>query len=143
MLLLQRDLSSLGFCSVSPDIFFVFRYSCLPLVLPIDFCNSQLIFVLYISYLKRRKDQTGLNILIKMNSLKKSEVVRLLNFEEGPGILLLNVEGGPEVPLLDFSGVAGHTFKLSGGPGTQVSGSRGLGSWGPGPTFIPYRMGGQ
>ena len=35
-----------------------------------------------------------LNILIKMNSFKKSEVVLLLNFEEGPGILLLNFEEG-------------------------------------------------
>ena len=42
-----------------------------------------------------------------MNSFKKSEVAQLLNFEEGPGIL-----------LLDFSGIAGHTFKIWRGPGT-------------------------
>ena len=67
-----------------------------------------------------------------MNSFKKREVAQLLNFEEGPGIL-----------LLDFSGIAGHTFKIWRGPGTQVPGSRGLGSQGPGPTFIPCRMGEQ
>ena len=44
-----------------------------------------------------------------MNSLKKSEGVPLLTFEEGPGILLLNFEGGPGVPLLNFEG----------GPGSQ------------------------
>ena len=37
-----------------------------------------------------------------MNSFKKSEVVLLLNFEEGPGILLLNFEGGS----------CGPTFRL-------------------------------
>ena len=37
-----------------------------------------------------------------MNSLKKGEGVRLLNFEGGPGVLLLNFEGG----------VPGLTFKL-------------------------------
>ena len=36
MLLLQCGLSSLGFCSVSSDNFFVFRYTYLPLVLTID-----------------------------------------------------------------------------------------------------------
>ena len=53
MLLLQCGLSSLGFCSVSSDNFFVFRYTYLPLVLTIDLCNSQLIFFLYTSYLKK------------------------------------------------------------------------------------------
>ena len=53
MLLLQWALSSLGFCSVSSYNFFVFRYTFLSLVLTIDFCNSQLIFFLYISYLKK------------------------------------------------------------------------------------------
>ena len=42
ILLLQRGLSSLGFCSVSSDNFFVFRYTYLPLT--IEICNSQLIF---------------------------------------------------------------------------------------------------
>ena len=42
---------SLGFCSVSSDNFFVVTYTCLSLVLTIDFCYSQLIF--FISYLKK------------------------------------------------------------------------------------------
>ena len=48
----------------------------------------------------------------KVNSLKKSEGVPLLNFEGGPGILFLNFEVGPGVPLLNFRGVPGPTFKL-------------------------------
>ena len=55
--------------------------------------------------------------------------VPLLNFEGGPGIPLLNFEGGPGVPLLNFEG----------GPRSLVPRSRVLGSWGPGPTFTPYR----
>ena len=47
-----------------------------------------------------------------MNSLKKSEGVPLLNFEEGPGVPLLNFERGPVVQLLNFRGVSGPTFKL-------------------------------
>ena len=47
-----------------------------------------------------------------MNSLKKGEVVPLLNFEGSPRILLLNFEGGPGVPLLNFWGVPCPTFKL-------------------------------
>ena len=43
-------LGSLGFCSVSSDNFFVVTYTCLSLVLTIDFCYSQLIF--FVSYLK-------------------------------------------------------------------------------------------
>ena len=42
-----------------------------------------------------------LNILKKVNSLKKGEGVPLLNFEEGPRIALLNSRGVP-----------GSTFKL-------------------------------
>ena len=53
MLLLQWGSSSLGFCSVSSDNFFVARYTFLPLMLTIDFCYSQLIFFLYISYSKK------------------------------------------------------------------------------------------
>ena len=50
------------------------------------------------------------NILKKMNSLKKGEGVSLLNFEGGPG-----------VPPLNFEEVSwGSTFKLWGGPGSQV-----------------------
>ena len=58
--------------------------------------------------------------------------VQYLNFEGGREVLLLDFEVGPGVPLLKFRGVPGLTFKLSGGPG-----SRGLGSWGIGPTFTP------
>ena len=44
MLLLQWSWGSLGFCSVFSDNFFVVTYTCLSLVLTIDFCYSQLIF---------------------------------------------------------------------------------------------------
>ena len=44
MLLLQWGWGSLGFCSVFSDNFFVVTYTCLSLVLTIDFCYSQLIF---------------------------------------------------------------------------------------------------
>ena len=98
MLLLQWGLSSLGFCSVSSDNFFVFRYAYLSLVLAIDFWNSQLIVFLYISYLK--KSQRG------------GPTFKLWR---GSGVLLLNFEGGPEVPPLSFRGVPGPTFKLWGG----------------------------
>ena len=97
MLLLQWSLSSLGFCSVSSDNFFFFRHTHLPLVLTIDFCNSQLIF--FFVYILFKKDT-------------KIKGVPLLHFEGGPGILYLNFEGGPEVPLLNFRGVPGLTFKL-------------------------------
>ena len=39
----------------------------------------------------------------KMNSLKKGNGVRLLNFEGGPGVPLLNFRGC-RVPLLNFGG---------------------------------------
>ena len=65
-----------------------------------------------------------------MNSLKKGERVPLLNFVGGTGTPLLNFEEGPGAQLLNFRGVPGLTFKLWGG-------SRGPGSWGPGPTFTP------
>ena len=48
MLLLQWGWGSLGFCSVFSDNFFVVTYTCLSLVLTIDFCYSQLIFFLYL-----------------------------------------------------------------------------------------------
>ena len=48
--------------------------------------------------------------------------VPLLNFVGGPGVPLLNFEGGPGVPLLNFE---------------RSPGSRGPGSWDPGPTFRP------
>ena len=53
-----------------------------------------------------------LNILKKVNSLKKGEGVPLLNFEEGPGVPLLNFEGGLGIPLLNSRGVPGPTFKF-------------------------------
>ena len=53
MLLLQWGWGSLGFCSVFSDNFFVVTYTCLYLVLTIDFCYSQLIF--FVSYLKNTK----------------------------------------------------------------------------------------
>ena len=49
----------------------IFSLSHLSLVLTIDFCYSQLIF------------------LKKINSLKEGEGVPLLNFKEGPGVPLL------------------------------------------------------
>ena len=75
-----------------------------------------------------------------MNSLKKSEGIPLLNLEEGPGVPPLNFEEAPGVPLLNFRRVPGPTFKLGGGPGSWVSGSRSLGSRGPCPTFTPCRF---
>ena len=66
-------------------------------------------------YILFKKDKKRLNILKKMNSLKKGEEVSLLNFEGGPGIVLLNFEGGSGAPLLNYEG----------GPGSRV----------PGPTF--------
>ena len=60
-----------------------------------------------------------------MNSLKKGEGVRLLNFEGGPGVLLLNFEGGSRVSLLNFEGSPG---------------SRDPGSQSPGPTFTPCHL---
>ena len=62
-----------------------------------------------------------------MNSLKKGEVVPLLNFVAGAGVPLLNFEGDLGVALLNFEG----------GPEFRVPGSRGPGSQGPDPTFTP------
>ena len=45
-----------------------------------------------------------INILKKVNSLKKGEEVPLLNFEGGPGVPLFNFEGGPGIPLLNSRG---------------------------------------
>ena len=122
MLLLQWVLSSLGFCSVSSDNFFVFRYTYLPLVLTIDFYNSQLIFFLYIPYLKKTQRQKTIKYSEKNELIKKGEGIPLLNFEGGSGVLLLNLEGGIGVPLLNFEGAPG---------------SRGTRSRGTGPTFAP------
>ena len=110
MLLFQWGLSSLGFCSVSSDVFFVFSFY-LSLVLAIDFCNSQLIFFCIYLISKRHKDKKRLNILKKMNSLKKVEGVPLLNFEGGPGVPLLNFRGS-RVPLLNFEGRPGVLVPL-------------------------------
>ena len=110
MLLLQWGLSSLGFCSVSSDNFFVVRYTCLSLVLAIDFCYSHVFFV-YILFKKDTKIKKNDEIFWKkMNSLKKGEGVPLLNFERGPGAPLLNFEEGPGVSPSNFRGVNGSHF---------------------------------
>ena len=83
VLLLQWGLSSLGFCSVSSDNFFVFR--CAWLVLT----HSWYFSFVYILFKKDTKIKKRSNILKKMNSLKKGEGAPLLNFEGGGG--------GPEV----------------------------------------------
>ena len=54
--------------------------------------------------------------------------VSFLNFKRGPGVPLLNLEGESWGP----------TFKPYGNPGSQVSESRGPGSWGPGPIMRMY-----
>ena len=124
---------SLSFCPVFSDNFFVVTYTCLSLVLTIDFCYSQLIFFCFLfkKDTKTNKWKKWWNILKKMNSLnslnslKKGEGVPLLNFVGGHGIPLLNFEESPGVPLLNFRGVAGPTFKLWGGsrvPGPMVPG---------------------
>ena len=94
---------SLGFCSVSSDNFFVVTYTCLSLVLIIDFCYSQLIFfcILFKKDTKTNKLKKRRNIPKKFNSLQKGEGVPLLNFVGGPG-----------VPLLNFRGIPDPTFKL-------------------------------
>ena len=69
---------------------------------------------MFFVYILFKKDKKRLNILKKMNSLKKGEGVPLLNFEGGPGILLLNFEGGSGVPLLNYEG----------GPGSRVPGPK-------------------
>ena len=105
---------SLGFCSVSSDNFFVVTYTCLSLVLTIDFCYSQLIFfgILFKKDTKINKSKKQRNILKKMNSLKKGQRVPLLNFVRSPGVPLLNFEVGPGVPLLNFRRIPGPIFKL-------------------------------
>ena len=109
-------MSSLGFCSVSSDNFFVFRYAYLSLVLAIDFWNSQLIVFLYISYLK--KSQRG------------GPTFKLWR---GSGVLLLNFEGGPEVPPLSFRGSRVPLLNFEGGPGSRS----------PGPIFSPCQCNGH
>ena len=79
VLLLQWGLSSLGFCSVSSDNFFVFR--CAWLVLT----HSWYFSFVYILFKKDTKIKKRSNILKKMNSLKKGEGAPLLNFEVGGG----------------------------------------------------------
>ena len=86
---------------------------------------------MFVSYLKKTQKQISKkkrrNSLKNMNSLKKGEGVPLLNFVGGTGTPLLNFEGDPGVQLLNFEG----------GLGSRVPGSRGPGSWDPGPTFTP------
>ena len=102
MLLLQWGLSSLGFCSVSSDNFFVVRYTCLSLVLTIDICYLQLIF--FFVYILFKK---GTKIKKTMNYLEKNEFIK-----KGVGVPLLNFEGDPGVPILNFGRVPGPTFEL-------------------------------
>ena len=128
ILLLQWGLSSLGFCSVSSDNFFVFR--CTWLVL-----THSWYFFVYI-FFKKETDKKRWNILKKMDLLKKGEGVSLLNFEGGPGVPLLNSEGSPGVPLLNFRGVPSPIFKLWGG-------SRVPRSWVPGSWSHFYTMPGD
>ena len=114
---------SLWFCSVSSDNFFVVTYTCLSLVLTIDFCYSQLIFfcILFKKDTKTNKLKKRRNILKKFNSLQKGEGVPLLNFVGGPG-----------VPLLNFRGIPDPTFKLWWGsqvPGHRLPKSRVPKSW--------------
>ena len=125
-ILLQWGWGSLGSCSVFLDYFFVVTYTCLSLVLTIDFCYSQLIFfcILFKKYTKINKWKKWKNILKKMNSLKKGEGVPLLNFEGGPGVLLLNFEGGPGVPLLNFRWSRVPLLNFEGGLGSRVPGPR-------------------
>ena len=67
---------------------------------------------MFFVYILFKKDKKRLNILKKMNSLKKGEGVPLLNFEGDPGILLWNFEGGHGVPLLNFEGGPGVLVPL-------------------------------
>ena len=112
MLLLQWGWGSLGFCSVSSDNFFVVTYTCLSLVLTIDFCYSQLIFfcILFKKDTKINKWKKRKNILKKMNSLKKCEGVPLLNFEGGSWAPTFKFWRVSWVPLLNFEE----------GPGSRV-----------------------
>ena len=105
---------SLGFCSVSSDNFFVVTYTCLSLVLTVDFCYSQLrcFYILFKKDTEINKQKKQRILKKKMNLLKKGEGVPLLNFLGGPGVALLDFEGGPGVPLLNFRGVPGPTFQL-------------------------------
>ena len=97
MLLLQWGLSSLGFCSVSSDNFFVFR--CTWLVL-----TQSWYFFVYILFKKDIKLKNNEIFWKKVNSLKKGEWVPLLNFRRvvpGPRVPRSWVPGpGVLVPLL-------------------------------------------
>ena len=108
--------------------FFVGVCTFLSLVLTIDFCYSQLIFLA--SYFKNTKK---LNKWKKIwNVLKKNELIKegwggstfkLWRDCWGP---TFNFSGGPGVPFLILRGVPGPTSKLWGGssiPGPSVSGS--------------------
>ena len=102
ILLLQWGLSSLEFCSVSSDNFFVFR--CTWLVL--THCWYFFVYILFKKGTKMKNDEIFWK---KINSLEKGEGVPLLNFKGGPGVPFLNFEGGgvpaPRVlvPLLDHA----------------------------------------
>ena len=63
----------------------------------------------------------------KMNSLKKSEGIPLLNFEGGPEVQLLNFEGVPGVPLLNLGGSRVPLLSFEGGPRSQCPAVTGIG----------------
>ena len=112
MLLLQWGWVSLGFCSIFSDNFFVVTYTCLSLVLTIDFCYSQLTF--FCNLFKKTQ-----------NKISKKKTIK---YSEKKWIHSRRVRGGPTFKLRRLSW--GPTFKL-------WRGAEGPGSWGPGPTFTP------
>ena len=103
---------SLGFCSVFSDNFFVVTYTCLSLVLTIDFCYSQLTF--FCNLFKKTQ-----------NKISKKKTIK---YSEKKWIHSRRVRGGPTFKLRRLSW--GPTFKL-------WRGAQGPGSRGPGPTFTP------
>ena len=71
MLLLQWVWGSLGLCSVFSDNIFVATYTCLSLVLAIDFCYSQLMF--FCTYFKK---DTKVNKKKRMKYSEKNEFIK-------------------------------------------------------------------
>ena len=111
MLLLQWGLSSLGFCSVSSDNFFVVRYTCLSLVLTIDFCYLQLIFFFVYKLFKK-----GTKIKKTMNYLEKNEFIK--ERCGGPTFKFWRGSWGPNFKLWACPG--SHFWTLRGVPGPGV-----------------------
>ena len=88
MLLLQWVWGSLGFCSVFSNNFFVVTYTCLSLLLTIDFCYSQLIIL--VSYFKKaQKLRKKIKYSEKNEFIKKRWGGPLLNFEWDSGSRVL------------------------------------------------------